>query len=213
MEDAALDQLPDGAGAIGLLSSDEFTDVAEPFDRALLPHARSVGLLLCADHRNAATNAARARDHMQRLGARATALNHDEPVPGNIDLVYIGGGTPTELLECLLNRPVGVDLLARWRAGLTLAGASAGAMALSVHCLVPEPGGDKPTVWSKGLGPLTQVGLAVHASSRPTSWLEQVRATARVPLLVLDDGAGVILAPRARPWSVGGVRILSSASR
>lgn len=199
-----LGSIPEGAGALGLLSSDEWTRQTAAFDEAMIAASGPrVGLLLCADHRNAEGNLRQARAHFGRLGASATRVNHDGPLLDDLDLLFIGGGSPLDLLDCLLNRPVGAQILQRWRTGLAVAGSSAGAMVLSEHCLVPDPGADKPSAWSRGLGPLTSVGMAVHASSRPKSWLEQVVATAPVPVLALDDATGVILGKNHAPTVVG----------
>ncbi|MGH2785855.1 MAG: hypothetical protein ACRDJ1_11380, partial [Actinomycetota bacterium] len=59
--DAVVDPIPAGHGVVGLLSSDEFLAVAEPFDRALLAATGPrVGLVLAADPRGA--------PHSARLG-------------------------------------------------------------------------------------------------------------------------------------------------
>ena len=46
-------------------------------------------------------------------------------------LIYISGGDPNYLAECLINTPVWSAILANWQQGGSLAGCSAGAMVLS----------------------------------------------------------------------------------
>jgi hypothetical protein len=86
---------------------------------------------------------------------------------------------------------------------MALAGSSAGAMALSRHCLLPEPGSDLPTSWGRGLGPLSSFALAVHASTRPNEWLRGIGDEAPVPLLALDDDVGMLIEPGGTPRLFG----------
>lgn len=209
----AIDQIPARAGAIGLFSSDEFLPGALEFDRALLAATGpEVAVLFCADHRNGDLNARHAARHFAKLGARPTPFpvqHHparaDKPLP-SFDLLYLPGGSPAELLECLRGTNVWRDVEKRWRAGMGLAGSSAGAMALSSHCMVPRPGDDKPTTWGTGLGPLQGVGLAVHATSRSERWLTDIAAGAPVPVLAIDDATGVLLCAGMLPQVIGSGR-------
>lgn len=198
-------ELPEGAGPLGILSGDEFTRATADFDRALLQRTGPrVSIIFCAGHDMAKHNARHARAYFRAMGADARALDvHSDGDPAEFDLMIIAGGSPKELLGCLLGSRVWSDVQARWRAGAGLAGASAGAMALSEHCLLPEAGAGVPTVWSPGLGPLTKAGLAVHASSRPRAWLDAITASAPVPVLALDDCTGVILQRGTEPTIVG----------
>jgi len=49
----------------------------------------------------------------------------------NAALIYISGGDPHYLADCLINTPVWSAILANWQRGGSLAGCSAGAMVLS----------------------------------------------------------------------------------
>lgn len=206
-------QVPAGCGPIGLLSSDEFTPAARDFDRALLGAARGarIAVVLCADHRNAILNARNARDYFAGLGAVAEPLDiaHDPdatlPRAIDADIIYIAGGGPDELLRCL-HAPLGGALLDAWRDGVALAGSSAGAMALCEHCLIPTQGAPRPTQWARGLGPLCDIGLAVHASERSRDWLAQIASSAPAALLALDNAAGIILRANDEPITSGAVR-------
>jgi Peptidase family S51 len=191
---------------IGLLSSDEFTSDVEAFDVALLEATGpKVAILLCADPRTAPAQAALAKRHYEKLGAEPRVLDvleRSDGGPGvlpDFDLLFIGGGSPSTLLDCLSGTPLWQDALERWTRGTGIAGSSAGAMVLCAHCLVPEPGADMPTRWSQGIGPTAGFGLAVHASGRPPNWLQLVSRTAPAPVIAMDAAAGLILgtAPRA----------------
>jgi hypothetical protein len=207
-------ELPSGAGAIALLSSDEFTEAAEPFDAALLNACGSrVAIVLAADAHAAPHSAALANAHYRALGATPAitgVLRRDDAradaVP-DCDVLFLAGGNPSDLLHALGGTPFWDESLRRWRSGLSLAGSSAGAMALCEHCLTPEPGADKPTRWSAGLGPVRTAALAVHASSRPDAWLHHIAATAPVPVVALDDATGVLLRAADEPIVAGPGRV------
>lgn len=196
---------PPGAGPLGLLSGDEFLPEVAGFDRALVAASGArIGLILCADHRAAPHSARLARAHFASLGAEVV---DDDVVHGagdrQKDLLYIGGGSPAELLGCLRDDRTAQRIKEHWARGGGLAGSSAGAMALCSHSLVPRPGDTVPTVWSEGLGIVQGIGVAVHASSRPDAWIRQVATDAPVPLLALDDHTGLILRPNADPEVIG----------
>lgn len=188
-----IDPVSAGAGPVGLLSSDEFTPAVAAFDRALLElTGPRVALITCADPTNAARNAQIGRAHFAELGADAFHLDvaFDAELPP-FDLAYIAGGDPAVLLREL--RPWWPPLREAWLAGAGLAGSSAGAMALCAHCLVPKPGDDKPTVWTDGFGAIGDVGLAVHATTRPSEWLRHVARDSRSRVIALDDATGVVV--------------------
>jgi cyanophycinase-like exopeptidase len=207
---SVVDELPAGAGAIGLLSSEEFTHHTDPFARALLeaggPH---VGILLAADPEAAEAVGRVAEACYRGLGARPVVLDvlrREHAVASALpdcDVLFLAGGDPAHLLPALRDTPFWGAVADRWRAGMVLAGASAGAMALCRHCLVPRPGHDKPTVWDRGLGPLERFGLAVHAATRPAEWVAGVAASAPVPVVAIDDATGVLLAPGGAPRVIG----------
>lgn len=205
-----VDEIPFAHGAVGLLSGDEFLPPVEEFDRALIAAAGPrVALLLCADPRAAPKSANLGVAHYRRLGAEPIVLDvlaREQARAGALpdyDVLFLAGGDPSTLLACLRGTPLWEEAVARWRRGVALAGASAGAMALCRHCLEPEPGAFAPTRWSRGLGPLERFAVACHASSRPREWLRRITATAQVPVVALDDHTGLILAPGAAPRVAG----------
>ena len=190
----ATGHLPAGSGPLGLLSGDEFLDGATAFDRRLLDVAgKNVGVIYCADHRAQTHSERFAAKHFEKLGARAFTLDmHGDDLPP-FDVAYIAGGSPNTLLEHLRASTIFDAVLQRWRDGAGLAGSSAGAMVLCTHTLVPEEGARVPTTWTGGVGPVEDFAVAVHASSRPRAWLEEIARTAPAPLVALGDSTGVIL--------------------
>ena len=203
---AAADDLPAGAGPLGLLSSDEFLPPVVEFDRRLLELTGSrVGVVYCADHRAQPHSERYARRHFAALGARTITLDlHGEALP-DYDVAYLAGGSPNELLDHLRSSPRWADVDARWRHGGGLAGSSAGAMVLCKHMLTAEPGARVPTTWTQGIGPVDAFALAVHASSRPDEWLERIARDAPVRVVALADHAGVILQTGHAPQAFGDV--------
>lgn len=208
--DTVIDAIPPDHGAVGLLSSDEFLPVAEPFDRAVLAATGPrVALVLAADPRGAPHSARLALAHYRKLGADPVVLDvlkRDEARADALpdyDVLFLAGGDPGKLLACLRETPLWEEALRRWRDGAALAGSSAGAMALCRHSLEPRPGDRMPTHWTEGLGPIERVALAVHAQNRPKEWLEAVAAGAPVPIVALDDGVGLVLRPDS-PVTVAG---------
>ena len=189
------DGLPEQRGPLGLLSGDEFGPQVAEFDRALLAASGPrIGLVICADHRAALNTTRMARAHFGTLGAEVLDADvvHGDDHP-DVDLIYVGGGSPAELLACLRDNPRWAAVADAWRGGTGLAGASAGAMALCEHTLEPRPGDRVPTVWTRGLGPVATVALAVHAGSRPPTWLQNIKGGSPVRVLALDDYTGVII--------------------
>ncbi|MHB8512851.1 MAG: Type 1 glutamine amidotransferase-like domain-containing protein [Actinomycetota bacterium] len=216
---SAFPVLPKGSGPVGLLSSDEVLPVAIPFDRAMLDASRGarIGVIVAAQgHGGAAQSARMAMRHYESLKAKPfiiDIIDREEAetyVLPDCDIVFMTGGSPRRLLRCLRDTPFWSEAITRWKEGMTLAGSSAGAMALCEHCLVPTPGDYAPTQWTQGLGPLTNVGLAVHASSRDETWIKSIRDSADWPVVALDDATGVILQSQTQPIIAGSgsVRVL-----
>lgn len=187
--------VPEGAGALGLYSSDEFFSAADGFDTALLGRAgERVGLVFCADHRNAKFSARNGIAHFTRLGARPFVLDLHDQKTDDVDLVYIAGGNPAALLACMQREPKWQQLKQRWRAGeLALAGSSAGAMMLCAHATIPHAGDTTPTHWTTTEGVISEFAVAVHASSRGSKWLQQLALRAPVHILALPDRTGVLM--------------------
>jgi hypothetical protein len=205
------DEIPAGCGPVGLLSSDEFLPVAEPFDRTLLEvSGPRIGLIFAAHPSGARPSERLATKHYRRLGAEPVALGvlrRDDAsaaaLPPDVDVLFLAGGSPAQLIATLRETPFWDEALRRWREGMALAGSSAGAMALCIHAMVPRPGDRRPMVWDRGLGPIDGAGLAVHARTASPEWLAHVKSTAPVTPVALDEGVGVVLRAGAEPIVAG----------
>lgn len=170
--------------------------------------------LLCAAAGTDAPNAARhGTDHYRRFGADPTDLavvRREHAMAGALsefDILFLCGGSPSLLRDALHDTPLWDEAMRRWRNGATLAGSSAGAMALCADMQTPRPGDRMPTAWGRGLGPLTGVALAVHADERPKEWLRSSAASAPCPLIAMDNDTGVILRPGEPPLVAGPGRV------
>jgi cyanophycinase len=138
------------SGLLALVGSGEYLEVMHDVEARLLDAAQSRGRprryvqLATA----AAPEGDRALDYWHSLGARAAQRLDAEQVvidvrtvtdasdPSNVaalqnaGLIYLSGGNPTFLAETLHGTAVGEEILEQWRAGASLGGCSAGAMAL-----------------------------------------------------------------------------------
>lgn len=202
--------LPTGAGRIGLLSSDEFLPRARAFDDAVLAdrQVERIGVLLCADHLAANQSLEFARRHFpDQQVFRVVAACGPDDLP-DMDLLYLGGGDPRSLATCVQERAgFWDDVTQRWRAGMMLAGSSAGAMMLCRHALGACTCTNPHHEWGDGLGPVEGIGLAVHADRRDPEWLAHLPQTAAEPVIAMDEGTGIILEPGRPPRTVGEGRI------
>ena len=80
------------------------------------------------------------------------------------DLVYLSGGSPGYLTDTLRDSAALRAIVAVWQRGGTLAGSSAGAMAVCQWTLVRRSGdaGWMPSHWAPGLNLLPGVGVIPH---------------------------------------------------
>jgi cyanophycinase len=80
------------------------------------------------------------------------------------DLVYLSGGSPGYLVETLRDSTVWQAIERGWRRGKSLAGSSAGAMAMGEWTLVRREGqvGRMPAHWESGLNLLPGIGVIPH---------------------------------------------------
>ena len=133
------------------------------------------------------------------LGAHAVGapdVRDDEPAALDAleaaDLVVLPGGSPARLRAALLDTAVGALLAQRWEAQeCALLGASAGAMLLCSHTVLPDVAG-RPVV--SGLGLLRHTIVVPHWSGS-SGWLPRIRA--QVPdgtrVLGLPECSGVLV--------------------
>jgi peptidase E len=107
------------------------------------------------------------------------------------DIVYVGGGSMRNLLAIWKAHGLDELLIEAWRAGIVLAGLSAGAMCWFEGGVTRSSGPAEPI---DGLGVL-QGSLSVHADGEPERlpvWLAAVRDGALPGGWALDDGVGLL---------------------
>ncbi|MEI6407721.1 MAG: Type 1 glutamine amidotransferase-like domain-containing protein [Actinomycetes bacterium] len=138
-------------GALALVGSGEYLPVMEPLEGALLNRAISRGR---KNHfvqlpTAAGQEGTKSLTYWESMGAaqserldskqvflpvfnREDAMNEDyaEQIDG-AGLIYLSGGDPTYLAATLLDTPVWQAIVKNWHKGSSLAGCSAGAMALA----------------------------------------------------------------------------------
>jgi peptidase E len=107
------------------------------------------------------------------------------------DAIYVGGGSMVNLLA--IWRAQGVDAILRdaWRAGVVLAGLSAGSMCWFQWGITTSSGHPAP---ARGLGFLPGSNSVHHDSERARRpvYLDAVRTGAVPPGWAADDGAGLL---------------------
>jgi len=180
----------------------EFTDECVEMDRVVLHRsgASTVAVLAGAARVGSDYDGAseRARRHYEQLGATVIALPDPrsdidgvlDALTASIDLLVLPGGSPTSLLD-VLSGHVRTRILDRYAAGMSISGASAGAMVLCEQMVRPDRG---DVVDGLGLAP----GLALpHWSPGPTRW-----QVPDVHLWGLPECGGVIL-DGEQVWAVG----------
>lgn len=141
---------PDGAGAVALVGSGEYLPVMTSLEQALLDAGRAAGhppryvQLATAAAPEGVASLRRwhtlGRAAAERIGAeqvvvpvtdRDDALNEaNAELVAGAALIYLSGGDPGYLTRTLAGTAVWTAIEAAWRAGASLAGCSAGAMAM-----------------------------------------------------------------------------------
>jgi cyanophycinase len=96
-------------------------------------------------------------------------------------LIYISGGDPNYLAECLINTPVWSAILANWQQGGSLAGCSAGAMVLSSQVPHFRLSRNQPT---PGLNLIPNIRVIPHFN-KFFKWIPE--AAAKILLNLEDD--------------------------
>ncbi|MGE3271960.1 MAG: Type 1 glutamine amidotransferase-like domain-containing protein, partial [Chloroflexota bacterium] len=80
------------------------------------------------------------------------------------DLIYLSGGSPGYLVDTFRGSAIWAAIMRVWLRGGTLAGSSAGAMALGEWTLVRREGQSRgmPAHWDSGLNLLPEIGVIPH---------------------------------------------------
>lgn len=171
-------------GVICLQGGREFTPACDGMDRLVIERAKArtgnarnaaVAVLAGAARVGAdyAGASARARSHYGRLGASVTVIAdprtdldralHELAQP--IDLLVLPGGSPAGLVD-VLTGAVGRAVIDRHAAGMAVSGASAGAMVLCTHTMLPDRGGNV----AAGLGLVDGVALPHWSPGSSRGW-------------------------------------------
>jgi len=121
-------------------------------------------------------------------------------------LIYISGGDPHYLADCLINTPVWSAILANWQQGGSLAGCSAGAMSLSSQIPHFRLSRNKPT---PGLNLIPNIRVIPHFS-KFFKWIPEGAAKVLlnlegdVILIGIDELTAVVRRSGQELWQVYG---------
>jgi cyanophycinase len=210
-------------GPVALVGAGEFLPAMLEFDRALLaatgrdrPRVAILPTASWPDGEDVFQRwAAMGVAHFTSLGAEVepVLVRHraDAADPaasqaiGEADLVYLSGGKPGHALETIAGTPIGRALRDANARGATLAGCSAGAMALAGHSfwfrvrLLPWP-----LRWRPGLGFVPGATVVPHydAWPEPLSALVALQSPRGSVVLGIDEDTGVVGVDGA--WQVSG---------
>lgn len=209
---------PQVRGTLALVGSGEFTPAAAALDRHLLGPGSLVLALTTASApdgpRVQRRWAAMAEAHFAGLGVdvRAPIVCCDdcamEPHVAEAmeaaDLIWFSGGDPLWLRDSM--RPVSEIIRSALARGARIAGASAGAMALSAYTLGKEW---VEAVWEPALGIVPGVGVLPHFDRLSQARLREVLESAPDGLTVLgiDEDTALILGD-GEPRVVGPGRVV-----
>jgi len=129
---------------------------------------------------------------------------------------YLVGGDPGLVAAVLRDTPVWTAIFAAWRAGASLAGSSAGAMALASHTLVraswPNRSRRRPV---EALGVLPTTAVLPHFETFGHRWIESAQeAASDLTLLGIDERSAVLFVDAGwRAAGPGKVTVIRGARR
>jgi cyanophycinase len=204
-----------------LVGGDEWRSGAEAADSWWLGRASEaiVTVLTSAAQDHPGRAVEWARRYFEKLGAGVhpcliqTAA--DAADPGRLEelrasqALYLCGGDPGAARQVLSASPAEAVVLELYRAGVPIAGSSAGAMVLAGSCLVPSDG----MVLRPGLGLLPGALVLPHWNSAGRSWRRRAAELAsQLELLAIDERTG--LCWDGDEWQVrgaGSARVLAPA--
>jgi cyanophycinase len=183
-----------------LVGGDEWRSGAEAADTWWVGRASAptVTVLTSAaqDHPGRAVDWA--RRYFEKLGAEVRPCliqtEADAADPGRLEElrtshgIYLCGGDPGAARQVLAGSPAEAVLLELFRAGVPIAGSSAGAMVIAGSCLVPADG----MVLRPGLGLLPGALVLPHWNSAGRSWrLRAAELASELELLAIDERTGL----------------------
>ena len=209
-------------GRVALVGSGEYLPVMQEFEESLLAagSSRKYVQLATAAGQESTNRLAYweriGREQCERIGAdqvflpvftREAAMN--EELAKEIDgagLIYLSGGDPHFLAQTLFDTPVWRAIETNWRAGSSLAGCSAGAMAMGPD--IPNFRKMK-SEGSQGLGLVTHIRTIPHYNKFfkwiPDSAAELfLKAPAGISIVGIDEDTA-IYSDDVESWTVHGV--------
>lgn len=198
-------------GTLLLAGSGEFTPAMIAVDELLLRHTPGtparVAIVPTASGLEGAVPfdwIARGVSHFTALGCVAVGvpiLNRDDAdnpehraALAGADLIYLSGGNPRHLVASLAGSAAWEAIRTAWSGGATLAGSSAGAMALAELTVSPRTA---PPSWVPALGLLPEIGILPHYDrfgSARTGPLSAV-APPHLTILGIDEDTTVLIDP------------------
>jgi len=216
------------AGALALVGSGEYTLQMEEFEGDLLHRAMSYGkknrFIQIPTASSQEGDSARQRwqrlgqEQSDRLGSQCVYLPiHEREDAFNPDfvekikdagLIYFSGGNPYHVADVFANSPLWEAIVASWQSGSSLAGCSAGAMALGGTILKV-----RGSRLSPGLGIVPQIEVIPHFD-RYFGWVpELVRASilrtdANTTLVGIDENTALVYTDKWQRYGNGKVHIL-----
>ncbi len=199
------------SGLVALVGGAEWRDGAD-FDAELLEAAGGEVLVLptAAAYERPDRAVAWAERWFAGLGGRATGLmvltRRDAQQEANAaavrdaSFVYLSGGSPLHLRSVLKGSLVWEALRHAWQEGATVAGSSAGAMALTDPMVDPRGG-----ALTLGLGLVEQLAVVPHYGQWSEEKTQRVLALAPAGLAVagIEERTALIRHPGG-PWRVAG---------
>lgn len=203
------------SGWLALVGGDEWQEGCT-FDRHLVEASGGGEVLVlptAAAYESPDTAVATATAWFEGLGARVRGLDvlerRDALDPAKAEVVraasfvYLSGGSPLHLSSVLKESPVWEALLECWHGGATVAGSSAGAMALCDPMVDPRGG-----AFTVGLGLVENLAVLAHAEASASEIAEAHKRTfdlsePGVVLAAVPVRTALLRDPRGA-WSVEG---------
>jgi cyanophycinase-like exopeptidase len=183
-----------------LVGGDEWRSGAEAADSWWLGRASAptVTVLTSAAQDHPGRAVEWARRYFEKLGAKVRPCliqtASDAADPGRLEElrashgIYLCGGDPGAARQILSGSSVEAVLRELFRAGVPIAGSSAGAMVLAGSCLVPSDG----MVVRPGIGLLPGALVLPHWNSAGRSWRRRAAELAsELELIAIDERTGL----------------------
>jgi len=201
-------------GTVILMGGNEFRENCIPMDRQLLTRIshrppRVLILPTAAAKEKPFLAAKNGIRYFEALGALAAApmiisrQESDDPVQApqfkKSDLIYLTGGDPRHLLECLQDSSVWEAVKDRFLQGGMIAGSSAGAMVLGEKMFVSTAG------WIQGLGLVPRVAVIPHYEGPVNERMKLLRQSLEPYIVILGIAAATACINNgAASWQVAG---------